>query len=181
MKQENHINCIACSKTLENLDYTLRDGKSVEVHPMGGLHFRTYGHYGSTVFDPMGTGEYLDVAICDECVLKNMGNVRGSGQIDLDRHLGHLRHGPVSLSINQPAKDPPMKVTPTTISVSPKEEHPLFGERTTFVSVEDEGAGFFIKVTQHLDSGTHEIRLDVEEFEYIMQAVNILAAGIPND
>lgn len=40
------------------------------LQPMGGLHFLTYGHYGSTVFDPMD-GSKLNIAVCDDCLTKN--------------------------------------------------------------------------------------------------------------
>jgi len=82
MKIVNKIPCIVCHKELNNLDYDMHDGKRVEVHPMDGLHFRTYGHYGSTVFDPMD-GTSLDIAICDHCITKNIDKVRGSGKKDL--------------------------------------------------------------------------------------------------
>lgn len=98
MKIENKIPCIVCGKELDNLEYEMRDGKTVEVHPMSGLHFRTHGHYGSTIFDPMGTGEYLDVAICDVCIMKNLDKVRGSGKDYLEQEVDILldaveRHG----------------------------------------------------------------------------------------
>jgi hypothetical protein len=99
MKTETKIDCIACGKELDNLEYTIRsNGTKVEVHPMSGLHFRTYGHYGSTIFDPMGTGEYLDVAICDVCIMKNLDKVRGSGKEQLESEINILvdaveRHG----------------------------------------------------------------------------------------
>jgi hypothetical protein len=98
MKTESKIDCLACGKALDNLDYEMPNGKRVEVHPMNGLHFRTYGHYGSTIFDPMGTGEYLDVAICDVCVMKNLDKVRGTGKEGLEREIDILvdameRHG----------------------------------------------------------------------------------------
>jgi hypothetical protein len=97
MKTHNKIQCIACSKELDNWEYDMKD-KKVEVHPMGGLHFRTYGHYGSTIFDPIGTGVYLDVAICDLCVMKNLDTVRGPGKQDLLDNVDCLvdaveRHG----------------------------------------------------------------------------------------
>lgn len=82
MKTENKIPCLSCGKELDNLDYNMKDGKRVEVHPMNGLHFRTYGHYGSTIFDPMD-GSYLDIAICDGCVMKNLNKVRGTGLQDV--------------------------------------------------------------------------------------------------
>lgn len=97
MKTHNKIPCIVCSKELDNMEYEMRD-HAVEVHPMGGLHFRTYGHYGSVIFDPMGTGEYLDIAICDLCIMKNLDAVRGTGKEDLENNVDMLidaveRHG----------------------------------------------------------------------------------------
>lgn len=98
MKTENKIGCMVCGRELDNLDYEMSNGKRVEVHPMGGLHFRTHGHYGSTIFDPMGTGEYLDIAICDLCVMKNLDKVRGNGKKKLEDEIDVLidaaqRHG----------------------------------------------------------------------------------------
>jgi hypothetical protein len=98
MKIENKINCIVCNRELDNLEYEMNNGNQVEVHPMNGLHFRTYGHYGSTIFDPMGTGETLDVAICDVCIMKNLDKVRGTGKEDLENNVDMLldaleRHG----------------------------------------------------------------------------------------
>ena len=98
MKTCNKIECIVCSKELDNLEYEMRDNKKVEVHPMNGLHFRTYGHYGSVIFDPMGTGESLDIAICDLCVMKNLDKVRGTGKQNLEDNVDILvdaceRHG----------------------------------------------------------------------------------------
>lgn len=88
MKNYNKIPCIVCSKELDNWDYTTRsNGTKVEVHPMDGLHFRTYGHYGSTIFDPMD-GSYLDVAICDECITKNIEKVRGNGVKGVSDEIG---------------------------------------------------------------------------------------------
>lgn len=97
MKTHNKIPCIVCSKELDNMEYEMRDHK-VEVHPMGGLHFKTYGHYGSVIFDPLGTGEYLDIAICDLCIMKNLDAVRGTGKEDLENNVDILidaadRHG----------------------------------------------------------------------------------------
>jgi hypothetical protein len=99
MKTYEKINCFVCDKELENWVYESKaTGKMVEVHPMGGLHFQTRGHYGSTIFDPMGTGETLDIAICDLCVMKNLGKVRGSGKESLENEVDILldaleRHG----------------------------------------------------------------------------------------
>jgi hypothetical protein len=83
MKTENKIPCIVCTKELDNLEYEMRStGNMVEVHPMNGLHFRTYGHYGSTIFDPMD-GTCIDLAICDECIMSNLDKLRGTGLKDV--------------------------------------------------------------------------------------------------
>lgn len=97
MKTYSKIPCIVCSKELDNIEYDMQD-KKVEVHPMDGLHFRTYGHYGSTIFDPVGTGEYLDIAICDLCIMKNLDAVKGTGKTELEDNVDMLvdaaeRHG----------------------------------------------------------------------------------------
>ncbi len=98
MKTYNKIPCIVCAKELDNLQYEMPDGKQVEVHPMNGLHFRSFGHYGSTIFDPIGTGEYLDVAICDLCIMKGLDSVRGNGKEQLENSVDIIvgameRHG----------------------------------------------------------------------------------------
>ena len=95
---ESKIPCLVCGKELDNWVYESRGGDSeIEVHPMDGLQFRTYGHYGSTIFDPMD-GTFLDIAICDPCIMKNANKVRGSGKKDLIHHVDILvdamdRHG----------------------------------------------------------------------------------------
>lgn len=76
--------CFCCDKQLGNWEYRTKvrnGGESyVRVHPMGGLHFETYGHYGSRVFDPMdGKGTKLDIAICDECIIAGVKKVYGTG------------------------------------------------------------------------------------------------------
>lgn len=77
------IDCFCCGKQMGNWIYDTHrsDGTTsrVNVHPMGGLHFMTYGHYGSRVFDPMdGKGTTLDIAICDECIIANVKRVHGT-------------------------------------------------------------------------------------------------------
>ena len=78
------IDCFCCGKQMGNwiYDSPRPDGTKthVNVHPMGGLHFQTYGHYGSRVFDPMdGRGTTLDIAICDECIIANVERLHGTG------------------------------------------------------------------------------------------------------
>ena len=57
--------CIVCSKELETVDFF---NDTVMNQPHGGTNFKTYGHYGSTVFDPDGR-ESLSINVCDECLV----------------------------------------------------------------------------------------------------------------
>lgn len=59
-------NCIVCYKEIENWDEAYPEGNT-KIHPIGGTVFRTYGHYGSTVFDPMDA-TYMEIVICCDCL-----------------------------------------------------------------------------------------------------------------
>ena len=63
-------NCIICNKEVENWDIAYPENSNA-VHPIGGTAFRTYGHYGSTVFDPMDAS-YLEIVVCDPCLKSRM-------------------------------------------------------------------------------------------------------------
>lgn len=65
---KNALNCIVCDKELENVF------EEAQNQPYEGLSFVSYGHYGGTAFDPMD-GRYLEVNICDECLLKKHTNI----------------------------------------------------------------------------------------------------------
>jgi hypothetical protein len=59
-------NCIICTNEVENWDIAYPENES-QVHPIGGTVFRTYGHYGSSVFDPMDAS-YLEIVACCSCL-----------------------------------------------------------------------------------------------------------------
>ncbi len=63
--------CIICHKVLENV----LDDLVEKNQPYSGLEFVTYGHYGSTYFDPMN-GDKLIANICDDCVKKEVDEKR---------------------------------------------------------------------------------------------------------
>lgn len=65
-------NCIICKCDVENWDIAYPEDKPM-VHPIGGTVFRTYGHYGSSVFDPMDAS-YLEVVFCDSCLTERLNN-----------------------------------------------------------------------------------------------------------
>lgn len=57
------VPCIVCRKKLTDIE------SGSPNHADDANEFRTYGQYGSTVFDP-GDGTSLAVNICDECLVK---------------------------------------------------------------------------------------------------------------
>jgi len=67
-----------------------------------------------------------------------------------------------------------MKLTVTEVTIHKENESPVFGELATHVKLDDEGGGEFIKIIQHNDTGCNEIRLDFEDIEYIMKAIEML-------
>lgn len=56
------IPCICCGAGLESSSPDLDSSQ-----PLGGLAFRTHGHYGSGAFDPMD-GSSIEIVVCDPCV-----------------------------------------------------------------------------------------------------------------
>ena len=69
-----------------------------------------------------------------------------------------------------------MKLTITEIAVHKEDESPIFGELVTHVKLYDEAGGPFIRLIQNTDAGTNEIRLDFNEIEYILKAIETLKA-----
>lgn len=62
--EEDHCKCVRCDKQL---------GQAVPspkgYQPRDGVAFRSYGHWGSTEFDPMD-GSWVEIALCDECFVQ---------------------------------------------------------------------------------------------------------------
>lgn len=61
MSVEAAVECFKCGRELLNVC------ADSDNQPDGGTEFRTYGHYGSTVWDSF-YGEELVLNICDECL-----------------------------------------------------------------------------------------------------------------
>ena len=70
-----------------------------------------------------------------------------------------------------------MKLTVTEIAVHKKDESPIFSDIVTHVKLDDEGAGTFIKLVQHDHNQTNVIRLDFNEIEFIVKAIEMLKEG----
>jgi hypothetical protein len=74
-----------------------------------------------------------------------------------------------------------MKLTVTEIAVHREDQSPIFGDLTTHVSVADEGGGIYVRITQDTDDGPVSIRMDFNEVDHWVQAINILKSGVQDD
>lgn len=72
------------------------------------------------------------------------------------------------------------KQTILTISVHPVRVNPIFGEGSTHITLNDEGGGVFIEMSQSDDNTENGvIRLDPDEWDEINAAVKTLLNNIP--
>jgi hypothetical protein len=62
--------CIICGTRLKNV------WEDAENQPNDGVACTTRGNYGSTVYDPVLTAEFLEFNICDPCLVKAAGQDR---------------------------------------------------------------------------------------------------------
>lgn len=70
-------------------------------------------------------------------------------------------------------------LTPITYSIHREGDSPMFGESSIHVSLEDEGGGEFLIITQNSDNPeAGVIRLDFEELPLILEAAKLLKQGI---
>ncbi len=69
IEKQQSLPCIVCDKPLEAFpEYILQPNDAVMC--------RTTGNYGSTVFDPIFTGDTLHFNICDECLVAKSDSIR---------------------------------------------------------------------------------------------------------
>jgi hypothetical protein len=80
------VTCIRCDIELENIERHRKD----TVQPYDGIAFNSRGHYGSGIFDPMGEPEYLELVICDVCVMENLDKIHGTGIKNLKERFDDL-------------------------------------------------------------------------------------------
>lgn len=72
-----------------------------------------------------------------------------------------------------------MNKTILCISVHREDDSPVFGESATHVILEDEAAGYFIKLKQYTDNPEPEtIKLDFDEIDDIIEAIDTLKEQI---
>lgn len=82
-------NCIVCKSEVDNLDIAYPEG-AAQVHPIGGTVFRTYGHYGSTVFDPMDAS-YMEIVVCDNCLKDRLDHTYAGVNAEYKKELDDRR------------------------------------------------------------------------------------------
>ena len=92
------VPCLVCGRAMSNAFPGSRN------QPDGGLAFVSYGHYGSTAFDPM-TGDRLDISVCDPCVV----SAARSGRVS---HATPGPAGPVRPSGSARSTRTPSRLTP---------------------------------------------------------------------
>ena len=61
MDTEDSFPCLICGKVLPQC------GGNYVAQPSGGVMCSTSGNYGSTVYDPVMSGDYIAFNICDQC------------------------------------------------------------------------------------------------------------------
>jgi hypothetical protein len=63
----------------------------------------------------------------------------------------------------------------TQINVYKEGDNPIFGESVTEISLDDEGGGVYIRLTQHPDNDQpNTIRLDFDEVDDVVSAIKEL-------
>ena len=67
-----------------------------------------------------------------------------------------------------------MKLTVTEIAVHKENESPVVGDLVTYVKLMDDGGGEFIKLVQYTETDVDEIRLDFNEIEHVLKAIEMI-------
>lgn len=64
--------CMVCGTVLESaLPATI----DTDNQPSDGTVFTSRGQYGSTVWDPMNDSDFIEITICDACLIKHKDRV----------------------------------------------------------------------------------------------------------
>lgn len=76
--------CIVCGVTPEPVE----PGSN---QPYAATEFQTFGHYGSTVFDPMDSDEALTINVCDACLSERSSRVVKRERVEIPRDFYEYR------------------------------------------------------------------------------------------
>lgn len=69
----NELKCIKCGTQPKP---AFSDDHKIINHPHGATVFTTHGHYGSTVYDSINGNEYIEITVCDSCLVEAAQNDR---------------------------------------------------------------------------------------------------------
>lgn len=72
--------CFRCGKTMESV-------RPDRFQAYKGTQFISHGNYGSTIFDPLTSNEYIEIVICDNCLKENSDNVSYTKTFVMDGEL----------------------------------------------------------------------------------------------
>ncbi|GAF95101.1 unnamed protein product [marine sediment metagenome] len=94
----DEFKCFCCGKSIE---VELDTSPTCWNPAYDALWFRAYGNFGSTIFDPLPTGrkgtEFLQIVICDGCVLKgahtvaHVHNIREHETADVELFISRIK------------------------------------------------------------------------------------------
>ena len=73
------------------------------------------------------------------------------------------------------------KSTITRISIHPENENPIFKEGAINVSIQDEGAGPFLTLSQTWPENVESVRIDLDELELITAEAKKLIGQFPKE
>jgi hypothetical protein len=71
-----------------------------------------------------------------------------------------------------------MDLTFTEITIHKKNQSPIFSDGLIRIQLQDEGAGIFVKITQYDCNDLSSIRIDFEEVDYLVRAINMLRESL---
>lgn len=76
--------CVVCDKELEPV-FKGASNHPITNQPYAGTIFTSHGQYGSTVFDEMSGGTFLELNVCDPCLVR----LAGEGKVILGSPIVH--------------------------------------------------------------------------------------------
>ena len=66
--------------------------------------------------------------------------------------------------------------TTLTVSIHRSDTHPVYGRGVLQISIDDEGAGKYVKISEQDDDMEHYVRIDADELELVFQEAKKLLA-----
>lgn len=79
--------CFCCGKESKNVgglpaNVEINQPSEATTFETPSTGFLTHGHYGSTVFDPMDPKVWLEINICDDCLVERQDRVLHGTKLD---------------------------------------------------------------------------------------------------